>query len=117
VSGPKRELHPEPADRSQAQSTIVFAAFTALPGKADEVQALVQALTPQVRSETGNELFIAHQKTSAPEEFVIYERYTDEAAFRAHLSYEHGREFNAHLRPLIEGDVVVELLDQLREPE
>jgi quinol monooxygenase YgiN len=98
---------------TQTQPSIVYAAFTALPGRADEVLALVEALIPQVRAEPGNEVFIAHRKASAPAEFVVYERYTDEAAFHAHLSYEHGLEFNARLRPLIEGDVIVELLDQV----
>ncbi|MCU1635839.1 MAG: antibiotic biosynthesis monooxygenase [Cryobacterium sp.] len=82
---------------------VLYAEFTALPGKGDEVASLIRDLTVSVRQEPGNLAFAAHRKESDPLEFFVYEEYQDEAAFQTHLAADHGARFNAALASLVVG--------------
>ncbi|MES2092732.1 MAG: putative quinol monooxygenase [Actinomycetota bacterium] len=82
----------------------LFAEFRAKPGSVVRVRELITELATAVRSEPGNLLFEAHQKTDDPAAFFVYEVYVDDDAFAAHLAEEHGRTFNDALRGLVIGD-------------
>ena len=95
----------------------LVAEFTALPGREEEVERLLLALTAEVRNEPGCLEFTPHRVAPAPAgsaiatspapvgfRFVVAEAYRDEEAFAAHLAEPHGAEFNAALRPLIVED-------------
>lgn len=81
----------------------LIATFRAREDSRDEVARLIVEYGHVVRAEPGNERFEVYTDESAPRDFVIVERYRDQAAFDAHLSAEVGREFNRTLVPLIEG--------------
>lgn len=85
-------------------SVALYAEFTALEGRAAEVAALLEGLTRAVRAEPGNVLFEPSTRVGRPREFFVYEVYRDAAAFEAHVAAAYGREFNAALAELIEGD-------------
>lgn len=93
--------------RSQSETraadlpVILYATFTALPGHAATVAALLAKYAELVRKEPGNVLFDVSCRADAPESFFVYEEYVDEAAFNAHLSAPYGTPFNAELAPLI----------------
>lgn len=86
----------------ETEPTILHATFTALPGRGDEVAALLRPFAEQVRAEPGNVIFDATRLTDAPDRFFVYEVYESEAAFQAHLSAPGGAPFNAALVPLIQ---------------
>jgi quinol monooxygenase YgiN len=86
------------------ESVALYAEFTALPGREDDVATLLARLATEVRREPGNLVFDPHRRVSNPREFFVYEVYRDSAAFRAHLGAAHGAEFNAALSTLIVGD-------------
>lgn len=83
---------------------ILYAEFTALPGNEERVAGLVRALAEEVRTEPGNLVFATNQKRDNPAEFFVYEEYSDDDAFRAHIESEYGATFNKALVDLIEGD-------------
>ncbi|UOQ90533.1 antibiotic biosynthesis monooxygenase [Agromyces endophyticus] len=98
----------------------LVAEFTALPGREEEVERLLLALTAQVRREPGCLDFTPLRVATAPvlearptvvagpapagRRFVVTETYRDAAAFAAHLAAPYGAPFNAALGPLIEED-------------
>ena len=99
---------------SPEAAIALYAEFTALPGKGDDVSLLVGGLAKRVRAEPGNVTFVAYRKRATPNDFFVYEEYADESAFRAHLSYEHGVTFNKTLEQLVVGGLSrVILLDRI----
>jgi (4S)-4-hydroxy-5-phosphonooxypentane-2,3-dione isomerase len=60
-------------------------------------------------SEPGCARFDVLQKSGKPNEIVLYEIYRDRAAFDAHLTSAHFREFNVATAPLIRDKRIVEL--------
>ena len=87
--------------KAEDSPVILYATFTALPGHAATIAALLADYAELVRKEPGNVIFQASCRTDAPESFFVYEEYVDEAAFQAHLSAPYGAPFNAELIPLI----------------
>lgn len=83
------------------EPTILHATFTARPGEAERVVALLRDFAEVVRAEPGNVVFDATRLADEPDRFFVYEEYRDEAAFHAHLSAPAGDPFNAALQPLI----------------
>ncbi|HEY5223386.1 MAG TPA: putative quinol monooxygenase [Microbacteriaceae bacterium] len=93
---------------------ILYAEFTALPGREPRVAELITQLGTRVRAEPGNIVFAVHRKTARPAEFFVYEEYEDEAAFQAHITADYGARFNAELCPLVAGGgSLVTWLDRL----
>ncbi|MEC5152035.1 putative quinol monooxygenase [Cryobacterium sp. GrIS_2_6] len=86
------------------EPVALFAEFTALPGRGDEVAALLAGLTVDVRREPGNVTFDPHRRVSDPLEFFVYEVYRDADAFQAHITAPYGTVFNAALGDLIKGE-------------
>ena len=102
---------------SEEDRVELIARFTALPGREEEVERLLLALTAKVREEPGCLAFEPHRVGPAPAGpaataepgqagtgFVVLEAYRDEAGFAEHLAADYGAEFNAALGPLIAED-------------
>jgi quinol monooxygenase YgiN len=86
----------------------ILARFTVQPGKMDEVIGyLNQASIPSL-AEPGCHLYIANRDRSDADVLVMYEQYTDEGAFQAHLASDHFSE-------LVAGKVVPLLIGRRRE--
>ncbi|MEF3402924.1 putative quinol monooxygenase [Agromyces sp. CCNWLW203] len=97
----------------------LIAEFTAIPGREEEVERLLLALTAEVRRESGCLDFTPHRVAAAPSgaafaaaaaatgpapvgaRFVVTEVYRDASAFAEHLAAPYGADFNAALAPLI----------------
>jgi len=56
----------------------------AAPGKRDELIEAFSARSREVRQESGCEEFELYQSTERPDQLVLLERWTDEAALEAH---------------------------------
>ena len=80
---------------------VLSAEFTARPGAADEVDALIREYAASVRAEPGNSAFDVYRRAEDADRFVVFEIYRDREAFEAHLGAEAGRTFNAQLTPRI----------------
>lgn len=81
---------------------VLYAEFTALDGKADEVEARLLDFATEVRKEPGNVMFAPHRRVNHADKFFVYEVYEDEAAFQAHLGAPYGAPFNDFLASAIE---------------
>ena len=63
--------------------------YQALPGRGDEVAALLARHTAATRAEPGCRDFVALRGTEDPDSFVLYERYESADAFKAHQASPH----------------------------
>jgi quinol monooxygenase YgiN len=88
----------------ETENINLVATFRAAEGKTEAVRELIVEYGHIVRNEPGNIFFHVYTDADDDAEFVIIERYVDQAAFDAHLGAEVGKEFNRNLGPLIEGD-------------
>lgn len=99
---------PQPRNEETVSSDVgsvnLIATFRAQEGKIEDVRKLIVEYGHIVRDEPGNIFFHVYTDVDDPAQFVIIERYVDQAAFDAHLGAEVGREFNRNLGPLIEGN-------------
>ncbi len=82
---------------------ILIAELTAITGCEDQVKAVLADYAVHVRAEAGNETFECYQTADTPARFVVYEIYTDEAAFEAHLAAPENRQVNERLASITEG--------------
>ncbi|MER6945322.1 putative quinol monooxygenase [Nonomuraea sp. NPDC000554] len=68
---------------------VVQAVWTARDGEENAVADVIRRITPPSRQEPGNLVYQAHVSAEDPRRFMIYEEYTDAAAFEAHRASEH----------------------------
>ncbi|GAB3723438.1 putative quinol monooxygenase [Nocardiopsis nanhaiensis] len=70
---------------------------------AGEARLALGALARHTRSEPGCLAFSVHEEADAPGSFVLWEVFTDEAAFKKHFDYEHTRSYTGlRLTDLVE---------------
>jgi quinol monooxygenase YgiN len=84
-------------------------------GHEDAVRELLAEYAEDVRAADGTVLFEPSTATEHPQDFVVFERYRDKAAFQAHIGAVENRTFNAHLAEHIESEVSLQFLDPLGE--
>jgi quinol monooxygenase YgiN len=61
-------------------------------GEVDAIVDIINRFAPAARQETGLELFSVNQCTANPSQFLIYELFTDAAAFAVHQETPHFKE-------------------------
>jgi len=90
----------------------VLARYHARPAAGEQVAELLLKHISATRAEPGNLGFTVLRDPENPGNFVLFEQYVDEAAFRAHADSPHYQEFVAEgIRPLLD-DRSVEFLDE-----
>ena len=87
---------------------VLTAKYFVKPGRGDEVEAALRRMAPLVKDEPGCTLYHANRAADNPDVFLLYEHYTDQAAFDAHRN-------TPYFKEIIEG-IIVPLLDR-RERE
>jgi quinol monooxygenase YgiN len=87
---------------------LVIARHTMLPGKEEEVLAVLPALIEAARAEPGNISFVAYRQLDDERTYVLLERYTSREAFAAHRE-------TAHFKDLVLGQIVPRLEDRVLE--
>jgi quinol monooxygenase YgiN len=70
---------------------VVLAKWVAQPGEADRVAAAISKLVEPSRAEPGCLSYRPHRDVDDPSVFLLYEEYTDRAAYDAHAASEHFR--------------------------
>jgi quinol monooxygenase YgiN len=70
-------------------SYTVLAWWRAEPGDEVEIERLLAELAPLSRAERGCRSFLVHRNPDDPADFLLYEVYDDETAYRAHHASGH----------------------------
>ena len=68
----------------RASSLLVVARWEAKAGEADRVADILERFLPEAQREAGAALFLIGRARDNPAQFLFYELFRDEAAFKAH---------------------------------
>jgi quinol monooxygenase YgiN len=74
---------------------LIVAQWEAKEGQADKVADILRRFLPEAQSEEGAKLFLISRGRENPAQFLFYELFVDEAAFKAHQESEHFKTFIA----------------------
>jgi quinol monooxygenase YgiN len=74
---------------------LVVAQWEAKDGQADRVAEILTRFLPEAQSEPGAKLFLISRAKENPAQFLFYELFRDEAAFKAHQDSAHFKTFIA----------------------
>jgi quinol monooxygenase YgiN len=70
-------------------STTLVVTWRARAGEEERVAEALRHMVPATQAEPGCEHYYAHRSRDDGRDFILYERYRDEAAFQAHQETEH----------------------------
>jgi quinol monooxygenase YgiN len=68
---------------------VVAALYRSKPGEEDRILKVLETMAPLSRQEPGCLFYQAHRSPDDPRVFFLYEQYTDEAGYQAHMASEH----------------------------
>src|ERR1700745_2772601 len=68
---------------------LVIAQWEAKEGEADRVAEILERCLPEAQREPGAALFLISRARDNPAQFLFYELFRDEAAFKAHQDSPH----------------------------
>lgn len=68
---------------------LVVAQREAKEGEAEKVAGILERFLPEAQSEPGVKLFLIGRSKDNPAQFLFYELFRDEAAFKAHQDSAH----------------------------
>ena len=74
---------------------LVVAQWEAKEGQADRVADILARFLPEAQSEPGAKLFLISRAKDNPAQFLFYELFRDEAAFKAHQDSAHFKTYIA----------------------
>ncbi|MCK1741191.1 antibiotic biosynthesis monooxygenase [Bradyrhizobium sp. 139] len=74
---------------------LVVAQWEAKAGDADSVAEILRGFLPEAQSEPGVKLFLISRAKDNPAQFLFYELFRDEAAFKAHQESAHFKNYIA----------------------
>ena len=88
------------SDAVSGGGPLVVAQWEASEGQADKVAGILRRFLPEAQSEPGAKLFLISRAKENPAQFLFYELFADEAAFKAHQE-------SAHFKTLIAGEALL----------
>ena len=68
---------------------VIIARWRPREGERDRVEAILRELAKEVRTEPGNLQFTVNRSVDDPDDFLLYEQYASEQAFRDHQQTPH----------------------------
>jgi quinol monooxygenase YgiN len=74
---------------------LVVAQWEAKEGQADNVADILSRFLPEAQREPGAQLFLISRGKENPAQFLFYELFRDEAAFKAHQESAHFKTYIA----------------------
>jgi quinol monooxygenase YgiN len=83
------------SDAVSGGGLLVVAQWEARDGEADRVAEILSRFLPEAQREPGAQLFLISRAKDNPAQFLFYELFRDEAAFKAHQESEHFRTYIA----------------------
>ena len=78
---------------------LIVAQWEAREGQADKVAGILDRFLPEAQREPGAKLFLISRAKENPAQFLFYELFRDEAAFKAHQE-------SAHFKTYIAGEAL-----------
>jgi quinol monooxygenase YgiN len=78
---------------------LIVAQWEAKEGQADRVAGILERFLPEAQREPGAKLFLISRAKENPAQFLFYELFRDEAAFKAHQE-------SAHFKTYIAGEAL-----------
>ena len=78
---------------------LVVAQWEAKEGEADRIAGILSRFLPEAQREPGAKLFLISRAKDNPAQFLFYELFRDEAAFKAHQE-------SAHFKTCIAGEAL-----------
>ena len=78
---------------------LIVAQWEAKEGQADRVAGILDRFLPEAQREPGAKLFLISRAKENPAQFLFYELFRDEAAFKAHQE-------SAHFKTYIAGEAL-----------
>jgi quinol monooxygenase YgiN len=78
---------------------LIVAQWEASKGQADRVAGILDRFLPEAQKEPGAKLFLISRGKENPAQFLFYELFRDEAAFKAHQE-------SAHFKTYIAGEAL-----------
>jgi len=92
---------------------IVVAKLKAKTGEEDKMEEALRDMVVKVAQEQGTLKYTLHRAQKDPSVFMIYEKYEDEAAFKAHSSTPYIKELFGALQPWLDGAPEIDMYDEL----
>ncbi|MGY0571340.1 putative quinol monooxygenase [Bradyrhizobium sp. RDM12] len=83
------------SDAVDGGGLLVVAQWEAKPGEADRIAAILDRFLPEAQREDGVKLFLISRGKDNPAQFLFYELFRDEAAFKAHQESAHFKSYIA----------------------
>jgi quinol monooxygenase YgiN len=87
---------------------VIVARLAVKEGQEKAFIEVASKLVTATRQEEGNLFYALYQSPTNPVEFIFYEEYKDDAAFRAHASSAHFAAFVEGIKDLTAGDLIVD---------
>jgi len=92
---------------------IVVAKLKAKSGEESKMVDALQAMVSKVEKEEGTLMYTLHQAQNDPTLFLLYEKYTDAHALKAHSATPYFKELFGILKPLMDGAPEIEMYSEL----
>ena len=83
------------SDAVDGGGLLVVAQWEAKEGEADHVAYILDRFLPEAQREDGAKLFLISRGKDNPAQFLFYELFRDEAAFKAHQESAHFKTYIA----------------------
>src|ERR1700751_4902975 len=83
------------SDAVSGGGLLVVAQWEARDGEADRVADILSRFLPEAQREAGAKLFLISRGKDNPAQFLFYELFRDEAAFKAHQESAHFKTYIA----------------------
>ena len=74
---------------------LVVAQWEARDGEADKVASILDQFLPEAQKDPGAKLFLIGRNKDNPKQFLFYELFRDEAAFKAHAESDYFKTYIA----------------------
>ena len=92
---------------------VVVAKIKAKTGEEGKVEKALRDVIPRVREEEGTLSYTLSKSQSDPTMLLVLEKYKDMDAFVFHSSTPYVAEMFVEITPLLDGDLSVELFDEI----
>ncbi len=81
----------------------VVARVKAVPGRVDEVRAVLSGLVKPTRQETGCLVYVLLQNAKDPSDFTFIEEWESDSAFDSHTNSDHIKALGPKLKEIVVG--------------
>ena len=92
---------------------IVVAKLKAKAGEEAKMEEAMRGMVDKVAQEQGTLTYTLHRAQQDSSVFLLYEKYTDEAAFKSHSSTPYFLDLFEVLKPILDGAPDIEIYEEI----